>query len=81
MEHFPKAKFVDLGGGDKGLTWETDPAKHRDVAKRIAPAFSVKSIKSKEPTMHKYIDLFVGKMREVGAEKGGIELRTVRINT
>ncbi|KAK4107900.1 cytochrome P450 [Canariomyces notabilis] len=76
MEHFPKAKFVDLGGGDKGLTWETDPAKHRDVAKRIAPAFSVKSIRSKEPTMHKYIDLFVWKMREVGGQQGGIELRT-----
>ncbi|GAB1312667.1 Benzoate 4-monooxygenase cytochrome P450 [Madurella fahalii] len=75
IEHFPKANFIDLGGGDKGLTWETDPAKHRAIAKMIAPAFSVKAIKSKEPMMHKYVDLFVRKMSEVGSREGGIELR------
>lgn len=68
---------MDLGDGDQGLTWEKDPVKHRAVAKKVAPAFSPKALRSKEPTMHKYIDLFVQKMREVGEQKGGIELKKV----
>lgn len=43
----------------------------------LSPAFSVKAIKAKEPIVHKYIDLFVGRMKEFGSVKEGIELRTV----
>jgi cytochrome P450 len=77
MELFPKTNFFDLGGEDQGLTWERDPAKHRHAAKKVAPAFSAKSIKAKEPTMHKYIDMFVASMKKLGGQENGIELMTV----
>lgn len=37
----------------------------------------MKSIKAKEPIMHRYIDIFVEKMKQIGNEESGIELRTV----
>jgi hypothetical protein len=77
IEHFPKTNFIDLGAGDQGLTWERDPVKHRQTSKTIAPAFSVKSTKEKEATIHKYIDLFVQKLRTLERRENGIELRTV----
>ncbi|KAI1246918.1 hypothetical protein MGN70_010803 [Eutypa lata] len=70
---------MELGMGDDGLSWERNPVKHRVDAKKLAPAFSAKSMKAKEPTMHKYIDAFVQRMRELGDRKDGIELKTVSI--
>ncbi|CAG8973253.1 hypothetical protein HYALB_00000012 [Hymenoscyphus albidus] len=66
IEHFHKTNSIELGVGDQGITWEKDPYKHQKIAKTLAPSFSVKSIKSKDPVMHKYIDLFVEKMKEFG---------------
>ncbi|KAI6083474.1 cytochrome P450 [Hypoxylon rubiginosum] len=76
QEHFPKTDFMDLGLGDNGLSWEQNPAKHHTEAKKLAPAFSVKALKAKEPTMHRYIDDFVEKMKELGGREAGIELKT-----
>lgn len=70
---------MELGIGDDGLSWERNPVKHRVDAKKLAPAFSAKSMKAKEPTMHKYIDAFVQKMREIGDREDGIDLKTVSI--
>jgi cytochrome P450 len=75
LELFPKADFISLGWADQGVTWETDPVKHRHKAKRLVPAFSAKSLKSKEPTIHKYTDFFVQKMTESGSRPEGVELR------
>ncbi|KAI0899974.1 cytochrome P450 [Annulohypoxylon nitens] len=76
MEHFPKTNFMDLGLGDNGLSWEMDPVKHHADAKKVAPAFSIKALKAKESTMHKYTDAFVQRMREIGGKEEGIELKT-----
>ena len=69
---------MDLGLGDDGLSWERNPVKHHADAKRLEPAFSIKSLRAKESTMHKYTDAFVEKMRELGDKKEGIELKMVR---
>ncbi|KAI0013518.1 isotrichodermin C-15 hydroxylase [Xylariaceae sp. FL0662B] len=69
-ETFVKTSFMDLGVGDGGITWEQDPVKHRQIAKRISPVFSTKSLKAKEATLQFYIDIFVEKMRQVGGTEG-----------
>ncbi|KAI0015351.1 cytochrome P450 [Xylariomycetidae sp. FL0641] len=74
-EYFPKADFISLGWADQGITWETDPVKHRQKAKWLMPAFSAKELKRKEHIIHKYIDLFVNKMKDIGGKKDGVELR------
>lgn len=74
-EHFTKADFISLGWADQGITWETDPVKHRQKVKWLLPAFSAKSLKTKEPIIHKYIDIFVEKMKKIGGREEGIELR------
>lgn len=63
--------------GDKGFIWESDPAKRREVAKKLLPAFSTKAIKAKEPTVHKYVDLFVNKIKELGCKGDGVEINEV----
>ncbi|KAK8023760.1 cytochrome P450 [Apiospora rasikravindrae] len=75
-EHFPKNDFMDLGLGDDGITWERSPEKHHADAKRLAPAFSPKALRAKEPILHKYTDAFVEKMKQVGGREDGIELKT-----
>lgn len=70
---------MDLGLGDDGLSWERNPEKHRTKAKKVAPAFSTKSLKAKEATMHKYTDAFVRRMKELGSREEGVELKTVSI--
>ncbi|XXG94034.1 hypothetical protein Hte_000285 [Hypoxylon texense] len=65
---------MDLGVGDGGISWEQDPVRHRQVAKRISPVFSTKTIRAKEHVLHSYMDMFVEKMREFGGTKDGIEL-------
>lgn len=79
MEHFIRTDWLDLGEGEDGINWERDPVKHREVRKRLSPAFSVHSLNAKEPTLHKHIDYFVEKMREIGADDHGVELRQVRL--
>ncbi|KEY71798.1 hypothetical protein S7711_06550 [Stachybotrys chartarum IBT 7711] len=75
LEKFPKAPFVTLGWPDQGITWECDPVKHRQKVKWLLPAFSAKSLKTKEAIIHKYIDIFVQKMKKLGGREEGIELR------
>ncbi|ROW15259.1 hypothetical protein VPNG_03106 [Cytospora leucostoma] len=75
LESFVKTDFEDLGEGDGGISFEIDPIKHREVARRLAPAFSIKNFKAKHATLDGYIDLFVDKMREVGGGERGVEMR------
>jgi hypothetical protein len=73
--------MMDFGSGDLGITWETDPAKRRQVAKKVLPAFSSKAVRAKEPILHMYIDQFIDKMKAVGSEPNGVDLATVRQNS
>ncbi|RYP73190.1 hypothetical protein DL770_007819 [Monosporascus sp. CRB-9-2] len=43
---------MDFGTRDGGFTWEEDPVKRREVAKKILPAFSTKAIRAKQATVH-----------------------------
>ncbi|KAK3369914.1 cytochrome P450 [Podospora didyma] len=71
LELFRKTDAMDFGAGDLGYLWETDPVKRKAVAKKILPAFSSKAIRDKEPVVHRYLDFFVEKMKEVGGGSEG----------
>ncbi|KAI1171575.1 isotrichodermin C-15 hydroxylase [Nemania sp. FL0916] len=73
-ETFLKSDLMDFGAGDRGFIWEADPTKHKKVAKKLLPAFSSKATRAKEPTVHHYIDIFIQKMKEIGAKENGIEV-------
>lgn len=77
MELFPKTQ-INNHGNDKhgGVIWEWDPVRHRQVAKQLSPAFSGRALKAKEPTLHRYVDLFVERMKTLGAEAQGVSLPT-----
>ena len=75
VELFPKTQINNHSNDDHGgLIWEWDPIRHRQVAKQISPAFSSRALKAKEATLHKYVDLFVDRMRSLGEE--GVNLPT-----
>ncbi|KAH7309879.1 cytochrome P450 [Stachybotrys elegans] len=75
LELFVQVGYDALDTGDGGISGETNPVEHREIAKRLAPAFSSRNFKAKEPTIHKHIDLFVDKMKNIGAGPRGAELR------
>ncbi|KAG6354078.1 hypothetical protein INS49_005049 [Diaporthe citri] len=58
-ESFIKSDINDRGDEHGGILFERDPARHRIVAKQLAPAFSSRASMAKEPVMHMYIDAFV----------------------
>ncbi|KAI0117975.1 isotrichodermin C-15 hydroxylase [Nemania sp. FL0031] len=76
LEHFTKTDFFIFGLEDNGLNWEMDPVKHRNDSKQLSPAFSLKSIRSKEQIVHQYIDDFVQKLKTHGPKPEGIDLKT-----
>ena len=77
-ELFMKTNLQDIGKKDGGISWERDPEKHRQVAKKLHPAFSARSMKAQEATVQEYIDLFVNRMSEYGGGENGIELKLVK---
>ncbi|ORY09318.1 hypothetical protein BCR34DRAFT_589422 [Clohesyomyces aquaticus] len=75
LELFVQVGYDAPDTGDNGISGEPDPIKHREIARKLAPAFSTRNFKAKEATVHKYIDVFVNKMREVGDGTQGAELQ------
>ncbi|KAI0019240.1 benzoate 4-monooxygenase cytochrome P450 [Xylariomycetidae sp. FL0641] len=73
-ETFVKTDFNDFGDEHGGIAFERDPVRHRKVAKALAPAFSSRAIAAKVPTMLKYIDLFIGKARQLGGGSEGLDV-------
>lgn len=67
LELFPKTDFQNRGSNLGGIAWEEDPVRHREVARKVLPAFSPRSIRAYEPVMHKHMDYFVERMKETGA--------------
>lgn len=79
LERFPKTQINNHGNDEHGgLIWEWDPVRHRQVAKQLSPAFSGRALKEKEPTIHKYVDLFVERMESFG---NGIDGQGVSLPT
>ena len=74
LEVFVKTDFQNRGRDLGGIVWEEDPVRHREVAKKLSPAFSHRSIKALEPVAHGYVDFFVARMKEFGAEPEGVGL-------
>lgn len=74
LERFIQVGYDALDTGDNGITGEPNPIKHREIAKKVAPAFSTKNLKAKEASINKHIQLFIFKMRELDGKKS-IDLR------
>ncbi|KAH8204264.1 hypothetical protein TruAng_001550 [Truncatella angustata] len=75
LELFVQVGYDALDTGDGGISGEVNPVKHREIAKKLAPAFSTRNFKSKESTVQAYIDLFVKKMKDLEAGDQGAELQ------
>lgn len=67
LELFVKTDFQNRGANLGGIIWEENPVRHREVARKILPAFSARSIRTYEPVMHRHADYFVERMKELGA--------------
>ncbi|KAL2291494.1 hypothetical protein FJTKL_12884 [Diaporthe vaccinii] len=74
LETFVKTDLNRRGEESGGIIFEEDPVRHRQLAKQLAPAFSNRSLKTMEPTIHEHIDLFVQKMRTKSSSAEGVSL-------
>ncbi|KAK4184059.1 cytochrome P450 monooxygenase [Podospora australis] len=74
LETFVKTEFNTRGKDLGGILWEEDPIKHREVAKKLAPAFTSRSARDMEPLIHRYMDYFIGMMKELGDSAEGVDL-------
>lgn len=64
-----------LDTGDGGISGETNPVRHREIAKKLAPAFSMRNFKAKEATILEHVDLFIDRVKGVGMHSKGVELQ------
>lgn len=69
-----KTDFQNRGKNLGGIVWEENPVRHRQTARKLAPAFSNRSIKTMEPVLHHYVDYFLEKMKNPEIASSGIEL-------
>ncbi|TVY78282.1 Cytochrome P450 monooxygenase radP [Lachnellula suecica] len=77
IELFPKTQINNHGSDEHGgIIWEWDPVRHRQVAKELSPAFSGRALKAKEPTLHRYVDYFIERMKLLGGGAQGVTLPT-----
>jgi cytochrome P450 len=74
LEQFRKTDFQNRGDDLGGIIFEEDPVKHHVVARKIFPAFSSRSIRTFEPLIHKHIDYFVERMKQLGTQPEGVNL-------
>ncbi|KAK2599607.1 hypothetical protein N8I77_011346 [Diaporthe amygdali] len=75
LELFVQVGYDALDTGDGGISGETNPVRHREIAKKLAPAFSTRNFKAKETAVHEQIDLFVQRMKDEGTGRKGAELQ------
>ncbi|KAK6078291.1 cytochrome P450 [Seiridium cupressi] len=61
LELFVQVDYDALDTGDGEISGETNPVKHREIAKKLAPAFSTRNFKAKEASVSEHIDLFIRK--------------------
>lgn len=74
LEHFRKTDFQNRGANLGGIVWEEDPMKHREVARKVSPAFGARSIRKFEPLMHKHMDHFIERMKQLDDREEGVNL-------
>lgn len=51
---------------------------HREIARKLHPAFSARSLKAQESTLNRHIDELVRKIQEHGTKERGINVKEVR---
>ncbi|KAI0477089.1 cytochrome P450 [Xylariaceae sp. FL0804] len=73
LELFVQVGYDALDTGDGGISGETNPIRHREIAKRLSPAFSMRNFKAKEAAIQGHFDLFIKRMREFGDQ--GVEMQ------
>ncbi|KAK8861950.1 cytochrome P450 [Apiospora arundinis] len=76
LEHFVQVGYDALDTGDGGISGETNPVRHREIAKKLSPAFSMRNLKAKEATILKHLDRFLDKMKDIGMGGKGAELQS-----
>ncbi|KAI1259181.1 cytochrome P450 [Xylariaceae sp. FL1019] len=74
-ETFIKSNFQILDPKDPGITAETDPEKHRQVSKKLHPAFSSRSLKNLEPVLQTHVDMLIRQISVHGTKKEGIDVK------
>ncbi|XXH01893.1 hypothetical protein Hte_008255 [Hypoxylon texense] len=74
LEIFRKTDFQNRGANLGGIIWEEDPVKHHEVARKLLPAYSPRSIRSLEPLIHKHLNYFVERMEQLGTRHEGVNL-------
>ncbi|ROW17128.1 hypothetical protein VPNG_01374 [Cytospora leucostoma] len=75
LELFVQVGYDALDTGDGGTSGETNPVRHREIPRQLAPAFSRKNLRAKEAAIHQHIDFFVQRMKDLGKEEKGAELQ------
>ncbi|RWA06309.1 hypothetical protein EKO27_g8804 [Xylaria grammica] len=73
LESFVHVGYDALDTGDNGISGEPNPVRHREVAKRLAPAFSNKNLIAKETTIQRHMNQFIEKM--IHLQGKDVELR------
>lgn len=76
LELFVQVGYDALDTGDNGISGEPDPVKHREIAKKLAPAFSTRNLKAKEATVNKHFDFFINEMKSLGADEKRVDMRS-----
>ncbi|ORY71062.1 cytochrome P450 [Pseudomassariella vexata] len=74
LEDFRKSDFHNRGDDVAGFGFEEDPVKHQKMAKKISPAFSMRSTSAMFPLVDSHIDFFIQRMKEVGRDAAGVGL-------
>lgn len=70
LEVSTKTDFNNRGANLGGIIWEEDPVTHYEVARKLFHAFSPRSIRTFEPLMHKHMDYFIERMKQLSARQG-----------
>jgi len=73
-ETFVKTNFQDIGAKEAGITAERDPDTHREIARKLRPAFSPRSLRALEQTLHTHVDELVDRIRTYGTTGRGINV-------
>ncbi|KAI1422851.1 cytochrome P450 [Xylaria sp. FL1777] len=73
LESFVQVGYDALDTGDNGISGEPNPVRHREVARRLAPAFSNRSLMAKETTIQGHMNQFMEKIEHLQGRD--IELR------
>lgn len=72
-----KSDLLNTGDEHEGLASERDIDKHRAVRRQLAPAFSPRSLKQNEPTIHAHVDELVRTLKNSPATREGVNISQV----